>query len=86
MTTKIQEAITEYLKLKNRKTHPEGTFDSGGRFYLAESEKQDCCRGIRSPSRAYPYSEMKHARTLKHVANKFGVDESECRKALREMR
>ncbi|MGB4322174.1 MAG: hypothetical protein WBJ23_02410, partial [Anaerolineaceae bacterium] len=38
MTTKAQEAITEYLKLKNRKTHPEGTFDSGGRFYLAESE------------------------------------------------
>jgi len=29
---------------------------------------------------------MKHARTLKHVAQKFGVDESECRKALREMR
>ena len=86
MTTKVQEAITEYLKLKNRKTHPEGTFDSGGRFYLAESEKCVCCRGIRSPSRAYPYSEMKHARTLKHVAIKFGVDESECRKALREMR
>ena len=84
--TKIQEAITEYLKLKNREIHPEGTFDKGGRFYLAESEKYDCCRGIRSPSRAYPYSEMKHARTLKHVANKFGVDESECRKALREMR
>ena len=86
MTTKIQEAITEYLKLKNREIHPEGTFDSGGRFYLAESEKHDCYRGIRSPSRAYPYSEMKHARTLKHVAQKFGVDEFECRKALREMR
>jgi hypothetical protein len=84
--TKIQEAITEYLKLKIREIHPEGTFDKGGRFYLAESEKCDCCRGIRSPSRAYPYSEMKHARTLKHVAIKFGVDESECRKALREMR
>lgn len=86
MTTKVQEAITEYLKLKNRKTHPEGTFDSGGRFYLAESEKHDCCRGIRSPSRAYPYSEMVHARTLKHVAHKYNVLESECRKALREMK
>ena len=86
MTTKAQETITEYLKLKNRKTHPEGTFDSGGRFYLAESEKHDCCRGIRSPSRAYPYSEMVHARTLKHVAHKYDVDEKDCRKALREMR
>ena len=86
MTTKVQEAITEYLKLKNRKTHPEGTFDSGGRFYLAESEKHDCCRGIRSSSRAYPYSEMVHARTLKHVAHKYDVDEKDCRKALREMR
>ena len=84
--SKVQEAITEYLKLKNRKTHPEGTFDSGGRFYLAESEKHDCCRGIRSPSRAYPYSEMVHARTLKHVAHKYNVLESECRKALREMK
>ena len=84
--SKVQEAITEYLKLKNRETHPEGTFDSGGRFYLAESEKQDCCRGIRSPSRTYPYSEMVHARTLKHVAHKYNVLESECRKALREMK
>ena len=84
--TKVQEAINEYLKLKNREIHPEGTFDSGGRFYLAESEKHDCCQGIRSPSRAYPYSEMVHARTLKHVAQKFGVDEVECRKTLRELR
>jgi len=84
--TKIQEAVTEYLQLKDRKIHPPGEFDNGGRFYLAESEKCDCCRGIRSPSRAYPYSEMKHARTLKHVAQKFGVDEKDCRKALREMR
>ena len=84
--SKVQEAVTEYLKLKNREIHPEGTFDKGGRFYLAESEKHDCCRGIRSPSRAYPYSEMKHARTLKHVAQKFGVDEFECRKTLRELR
>ena len=86
MTTKVQEAITEYLKLKNREIHPEGTFDKGGRFYLAESEKHDCCRGIRSSSRAYPYSEMVHARTLKHVAHKYNVLESECRKALREMK
>ncbi len=84
--TKIQEAVTEYLQLKDRKIHPPGEFDNGGRFYLAESEKHDCCRGIRSPSRAYPYSEMKHARTLKHVAQKFGVDEFECRKTLRELR
>ena len=84
--SKVQEAVTEYLKLENREIHPEGTFDKGGRFYLAESEKCDCCRGIRSPSRAYPYSEMVHARTLKHVANKFGVDEKDCRKALIEMR
>jgi hypothetical protein len=83
--TKIQEAVTEYLQLKDRKIHPPGEFDNGGRFYLAESEKHDCCRGIRSPSRAYPYSEMKHARTLKHVAQKFGVDEFECRKTLREL-
>ena len=77
----IQEAITEYKKLQAREIHPEGTFDSGGRFYL--SEKFECCKGIRNPSRAHPYSEMVHGRTLKHVAHKYGVDEKECRKALK---
>lgn len=77
----ILAAIDEYTKLKNREIHPDGEFDSGGRFYL--KDRYDCCKGIRNPSRAYPYSEMVHGRTLKHIAHKYGIDEKECRKALR---
>ena len=79
--SKVQEAVTEYLKLKNREIHPEGEFDKSGRFYLAE--KYECCANIRNPSRRFPYSEMLHGRTLKHAAHKYGVDEKECRKLLK---
>jgi len=78
---KVLDAVKEYIALRDRKSHPDGTFDSGGRFYL--TEKHECCRGIRTPSRAFPYSEMTHGRTLKHVAMCHGVNESECRKVLK---
>lgn len=79
--TSIQETINEYIALRDRKTNPEGTFDNAGRFYLAE--KCNCCIGIRNPSRSFPYSEMKHGRTLVHVATKNNVDVKECRKLLK---
>jgi len=58
-----------YRDRKDRVAHPEGEFDGGGRFYPSETEEQECCAEIRSPSRAYPYSLMVHCRTLKHVKN-----------------
>ena len=79
----MENAIHEYQELKERKIHPDGKFDSKGRFYL--SEKFDCCHGIRVPSTSFPYSEMKHGRTLKHVCAKYKVDELEARMILKAL-
>ena len=48
-----------YQQLKLREIHPSGHFDKGGRFYL----DNDDLVSVRSPSRAYPYSQMIAGRT-----------------------
>src|SRR5262249_38215916 len=63
------EAGLEFVCRELRLHHPDGTFDEGGRFYPSEKEARDCCETIRAPSRAFPFSLMKHCRTIKHVAN-----------------
>ena len=50
-----------------RLTHPKGRFDRAGRFHL--EERCDCCVGLRQPSVAYPHTEMRHGRSITHVAN-----------------
>lgn len=52
-----------YQELKERKIHPSGRFDSAGRFYLDHADLVD----VRSPSRTYPYSQMRAGRTKKYV-------------------
>lgn len=80
-TFTIQQAADEYVARRDRMANPPGTFDRQGRFYCDETYA--CCDGIRSPSVAYPYSQMTHARTLKHVAQVFGVSETELRRSVR---
>lgn len=77
----IIEAATEYIRLRDRITNPRGTFDGGGRFYLDDSERHECCDGIRTPSRRFPYSEMVHARTAIHVAAMHGLEPKSVRRA-----
>ncbi|MBD9399108.1 hypothetical protein [Pseudomonas sp. PDM11] len=71
LTERIKECAYEYIARHKRRTHPAGGFDSAGRFTL--SKRYDCCAGIRSPSRAFPYSENTHGRSLCHVAHEFGL-------------
>ena len=66
-------AAIEYMRRKDRKTHPPGTFDSVGRFYADERTK--AVLSCRSPSRAWPFPEMKAARTVAHVAEVFEVED-----------
>lgn len=84
--TKLQEAAQEYIGRQDRRRHPAGKFDKGGRWYPGEDEECSCCRGVRSPSRAYPYSLMVHCRTIGHVAQLYGVDEAELRREVRKSR
>ncbi len=74
----LTAAAVEFIDLQNRTTHPAGTFDNARRFYPAETF--ECCAGIRTPSAAYPFSLMVHARTADHIANKYKVEPSEIRK------
>ena len=54
---------TVYKMLKNREINPSGQFDKGGRFYATNGDLID----VRTPSRAFPYSEMQACRTKKYV-------------------
>ena len=80
---RLAAALYHWKSLQDRKTHPDGTFDNGGRWYPTDDEKQECCEHIRSPSRTHPYSYLLHCRSYGHVARKFGVEMSDlCREAM----
>lgn len=68
------EAAYVYLRRRDRLEHPEGEFDSAGRWTPSGDERQGCCALIRSPSRAYPYSLMTHCRSAEHVAATMNAD------------
>jgi hypothetical protein len=77
---KTCNAAIVYVARQRRAADPQGTFDSGGRWY-PYGEYRDCCDRIRSPSRNWPYSLMLHCRTAKHVAALFSVPERDVRRA-----
>jgi|APSaa5957512535_1039671.scaffolds.fasta_scaffold34737_6 hypothetical protein len=65
-----------YEDLKYRNINPSGSFDNGGRWYASNTELIN----VRSPSRAWPYSEMTACRTLKYVtavSNKFNCQDAD---------
>jgi len=70
----IADCLVEYQARQNREAHPDGHFDRGGRWYPSEAERQVCCSSIRPPSRKWPYSLLKHCRSLCHVANLYGLE------------
>lgn len=84
-TTTLEQAARTFIARRDRTAHPAGKFDNAGRWYPSEAETCNCCSSVRSPSRAHPFSYMVHCRTLKHVANLYGVNESELRKEVRRL-
>lgn len=64
-----RKALEVFHRRKSRMEHPDGTFDKAGRWQPSDAEWQACCRSIRTPSRAWPYSLMTHCRTLRHIIN-----------------
>jgi len=83
--TGVEAAAREYLARRDRRKHPAGRFDNGGRWYPDESEARACCATIRAPSRRWPYSLMLHCRTAKHVAALYGVETSDVRRAAKRL-
>jgi hypothetical protein len=78
--TPLEQGATLYIARKNRTAKPLGHYDNAMRWQPADSELQECCYYIRSPSCAYPWSMLKHCSTAEHVAHMFKVDEKELRK------
>ncbi|MEX1236528.1 MAG: hypothetical protein WEB56_16215 [Roseovarius sp.] len=64
-------AAQEAYNRQHRLSHPPGKFDKAKRFTL--HERGACCDTIRAPSRALPYTEMTHGRSVTHVAQVRGV-------------
>jgi len=85
-TEQEMAAAREWLDRKSRRTHPHtGRTGKGGQWYPSDTEQQQCCKYIRRPSRAWPWSLMTHCRTAKHVARLYGVDEPRLKQLAREM-
>ena len=81
----IEKAAQEFINRRDRITHPDGNFDKARRFELSEIETCACCEGIRTPSRAFPFSMMTHARSARHIASLFNVDVTEMKRLARRM-
>jgi hypothetical protein len=84
-TEATKQAVQTYIQRRDRFSHPDGTFDSAGRWEMSDSERCDCCAGIRTPSRRWPYSELLHCRTLAHCCALHGADQTEARRYLRTL-
>jgi hypothetical protein len=83
----VVAAARAYLDRRDRRSHPDGKTDSGGRWYPSDSEDINgtITRTIRSPSRAWPWSYMVACRTAGHVAELYGVDVSAVRSMARTL-
>lgn len=69
----MKDTIKEvYAMLQAREIHPSGSFDAKKRFYALHSDLIN----VRTPSAAYPFSELVACRTLKYV--KAVCDKFEC--------
>ena len=62
----------EYADRTKRRSHPPGEWDKAGRFYAHEHTNPVLC--CRSPSRAWPHSQMLTARTAAHCAEVYKAD------------
>lgn len=62
-----------YIQRRNRSVHPEGYFDRAGRWF-AQGRDAEVMEPCRTPSRAWPYSEMNTCRSLNHCAKYFDAD------------
>ena len=69
--TEIRAGL-EYADRASRRSHPLGEWDNAGRFYALERTLS--VTTCRSPSKAWPYSQMVAARTAAHCAEVYKAD------------
>jgi hypothetical protein len=81
---RLVKAVEEYEKRWLGIRKPQGDWDNAHRFFPDPEEMRACCRTIRDPSRAWPFSLWRHCFTIKHVAYLFDVDPLKLRLALKK--
>lgn len=88
LTQKRRKAAMSFIRRQNRTEHPDGksVASTSQAWYPSEKETCECCSSIRTPSRKYPWSLMVHCRTMKHVANLYGIEESVLRECVKRVR
>lgn len=62
-----------YLARRSGKESPSGK-RKDGRWFSDEKESQSCCSQIRSPTRSWPDSLLKHCKSMHHISRLHGVD------------
>jgi hypothetical protein len=85
MIDKLTEAANEWHNRKIGRTYPDGKFDIAKRWWPSIGEEKLCCRNIRTPSRAFPFSLLRHCRTVLHIAHLYYVDPDELRRRIKEL-
>jgi hypothetical protein len=75
----VDRAYRAWRALQERSVHPDGEFDKKQRWEPSAAERRPCCARVRTPSAAWPYSLLKHCRSIEHVAARFHVPASALR-------
>lgn len=75
---RLEEARQTYIERRRKSSHPLGIWISRG-WFPDFIEHRECCDLVRRPTMSYPKSLMRHCRTLKHIANLYGVPLSDLR-------
>lgn len=83
VASQIDAGVQTWKARQNRAEHPSGDFDNARRWTPDDEEAQFCCRSIREPSRAWPYTLLTHARSVEHVARLRGLPVGLLRSATR---
>ena len=79
---KLMEARQTYIERRRKSAHPLGIWRER-KWFPDSLEHRECCDQVRQPTMTYPYSLMRHCRTLKHISNLYGVPVSDLRWAAR---
>lgn len=81
---RVRDAAFLIFFYRQRWLSPEGKTDPH-RWYPSGEEYASCCASIRSPSRTWPWSLLKHCTSMDHVACRFGLDAKELRREVRSV-
>jgi hypothetical protein len=70
----LEAAYKEYRSLQSQEIDPPGRFDRNGFWHLGEHF--ECCQDLPQPTRESPLVQVRHGRSLEHIAAKYELPEA----------